>query len=85
MCTLKIELGPMAAALSNHDPDAPALNGYGLFGAADVPTGYADSLAHGIDFDTPGASIFGVVFGYAYQQLAEQAAAEFATGGHTLH
>ena len=59
--------------------------GYGLFGAADVPTGYADSLAHGIDFDTPGASIFGVVFGYAHQQLAEQAAAEFATGGHTLH
>lgn len=85
MCTLKIELGPMAAALSNHDPDAPRL-GFGLFGGtADVPTGYADSLAHGIDFDTPGASIFGVVFGYAHQQLAEQAAAEFATGRHTLH
>jgi hypothetical protein len=59
---------------------------YGLdYGTADVPTGYAASLAHGIDFNTPGVSPLAVALGYAHEQLAAQAQAEFAAGGHTLH
>lgn len=64
--------------------DQPTTYGFD-YGTSVVPTGYADSLAHGIDFDTPGASFLGVALGYAHDQLAAQAQAEFAAGGHTLH
>lgn len=73
---------PLAALMSMADTTQPGDYGYG---SADVPTGFADSLAHGIDFNTPGFSGFAVAFGYAHQQLAEQAAAEFASGAFTLH
>lgn len=75
---------PMAAMMPMDDGSQPAA--YGLdYGNNDVPSGFADSLAHGIDFDTPGVSLFAVALGYAHEQLAAQAQAEFATGKHTLH
>ena len=75
---------PLAAMMSMADGSQPTTYGFD-YGTSVVPTGYADSLAHGIDFDTPGASFFGVALGYAHGQLAAQAQAEFATGSHTLH